>query len=457
MSALTALPARTLSRAIRNRDISCVELMTVVLQQIDQLNPSLNAIVNQLPHEQCLSLAAEADQALSNGQYRGWLHGIPFAIKDLSHAAGFATTYGSPLFKDFTPAADDPHVARIRGAGALIIGKTNVPEWGLGGHTDNALFGLTRSGTNPVLGAGGSSGGAASALASHMLPIADGSDMMGSLRTPAAFQEIVGFRPTPGLVPIAPELDPMNLKLVSIGPMGRDVADTAALFSTLTGQQDNWQQDRIRDALSGLTIGWLGDARGHWPTDPGLVTACEQFLNRLDAVGCRIAECEPPADLTTLWTCWVTLRQLALSAGKTIYDDPKQRDQMSVNWRWEITQGAELNPGAIEAAQQTRQEWQASLTTLFDRYDLLALPACQVYPFTAEGGPPSQINGALMDTYHRWLEVSLPASLGGLPTISLPLPSRKPELAAGIQFMASSGRDTELLHIASAIEGLITG
>ena len=133
------------------------------------------------------------------------------------------------------------------------------------------------------------------------------------------------------------------------------------------------------------------------------------------------------------------LRQLALSAGKAIYDDPKQRDQMSVNWRWEITQGAELNSGAIEAAQQTRREWQASLTTLFDRYDLLALPACQVYPFTAEGGPPSQINGALMDTYHRWLEVSLPASLGGLPTISLPLPSRKPELAAGIQFMASSG------------------
>ena len=153
MSALTSLPARTVSRAIRDRDISCVELMTVVLQQIDQLNPSLNAVVNQLPHEQCLSLAAEADQALSNGQYRGWLHGIPFAIKDLSHAAGFATTYGSPLFKDFTPEADDPHVARIRGAGALIIGKTNVPEWGLGGHTDNALFGLTRSGTNPVLGA----------------------------------------------------------------------------------------------------------------------------------------------------------------------------------------------------------------------------------------------------------------------------------------------------------------
>jgi len=258
-------------------------------------------------------------------------------------------------------------------------------------------------------------------------------------------------------VPVAPELDPMNLKLLSIGAMGRNVADTAALFSTLTGQRGKRQQDNGRDALSGLTIGWLGDARGHWPTDPGLVTACEQYLNHLDAAGCRIAECEPPADLTTLWTCWVTLRQLALSADKAIYDDPKQRDQMGANWQWEITQGAELNQGAIRAAQQTRREWQASLTTLFDRYDLLALPACQVYPFAAEDGPPSQIKGTLMDTYHRWLEVSLPASLGGLPTICLPLPSRKPELAAGIQFMANSGRDTELLDIASAIESLITG
>ena len=367
--------------------------MTVVLQQIDHLNPCLNAIVNQLPHEQCLSLAAEADQALSNGQYRGWLHGIPFAIKDLSHAAGFATTYGSPLFKDFTPEADDPHVARIRGAGALIIGKTNVPEWGLGGHTDNALFGLTRSGTNPVLGAGGSSGGAASALASHMLPIADGSDMMGSLRTPAAFQKIVGFRPTPGLVPIAPELDPMNLKLVSIGPMGRDVADTAALFSTLTGQRDNWQQNRIRDALSGLTIGWLGDAGGHWPTEPGLVTACEQFLNRLDAVGCRIAECEPPADLATLWTCWVTLRQLALSAGKAIYDDPKQRDQMSANWRWEITQGVELDSGAIEAAQQTRQECRLRSPHYLIAMTSLPYPLARFIPLPQRAGLHRKLMG----------------------------------------------------------------
>ena len=455
MSALTALPARTLSRAIRDRDISCVELMTVVLQQIDQLNPSLNAIVNQLPHEQCLSLAAEADQALSNGQYRGWLHGIPVAIKDLSHAAGFATTYGSRLFKDFTPAADDPHVARIRGAGALIIGKTNVPEWGLGGHTDNALFGLTRSGTNPVLGAGGSSGGAASALASHMLPLADGSDMMGSLRTPAAFQEIVGFRPTPGLVPIAPELDPLNLELVSIGPMGRDVADVAALFSTLAGEKESKQQGNGKSALSGLKVGWLGNAGGHWPTDPGLVTACEQFLKRLENAGCHIAECEPPADLTNLWACWITLRQLALSTGKPIYDDPNKRDQMGPNWQWEITQGAALNRDTIEAAQRTRRDWEASLTALFGRYDLLALPACQVYPFVAEDGPPSSINEEPLDTYHRWLAVSLPASLGGVPTISLPLPDRKPELAVGIQFMASSGRDGELLHLASAIEALM--
>ena len=455
MASLTDLSAGALSELIATRDVSCLEVMQAFLRRINALNPSLNALVNLASEERCLSLAAEADRALAAGNHQGWLHGIPVAIKDLANAEGFPSTYGSPLFENLMPVKDDPHVARMKAAGALVIGKTNVPEWGLGGHTHNALFGLTRNGRDPNLSAGGSSGGAATTLAGHLLPLADGSDMMGSLRTPAAFQGVVGFRPTPHRVPIPEEIDPFRLGLVSIGPMARNVADVSALFSTMTGVETRSPASPNPPHQNPFRIGWLGNAGGLWPLDDGLLEQSERVLFQLPKATFAVNHCDPPHPLTELWECWITLRQHALSSGRALYDDPDKRSLMGENWCWEIEQGLFARQSDIGAAQATRRRWSEALVTLFDRFDAIAAPACQVYPFEAVDGPPRQIAGKTLDTYHRWLAVSLPASLGGLPVISLPISSPSPERTTGIQLMMPAGQDEALLALAASIESIL--
>ena len=452
MSDLTALSAIELSQTIATGDASCVEVMDAFLEKIEALNPHVNALVNLIPRDECLKLAREADAAPRIDAGPGWLHGIPIAVKDLSRAKGLATTCGSPLFQDEIATYDDPHVAHLRAAGAIIIGKSNVPEWGLGGHTDNPVFGLTRNARDPRLSAGGSSGGAASALASGMLSIADGSDMMGSLRTPAAFQGLVGFRPTPGVVPLAPEMDPMELGLVSIGPMARDVADAEALFSTLAGRAPQTSAHNSPEPLlAGLKIGWLGSAGGHWPIEPSILRYCEQALAVLATAGAKVEACISH-QIANLWPCWLTLRQTALSPGKALYQDPSKRPLMSDNWQWEIQQGALLSRDDIGAAEQAQRAWRAELDGLFSEYDVLIAPACQVHPFTSTDGTPRQIHGRSLDTYHRWLEVSLPASLGNLPVVSMPIPGLSPQHMTGLQLMMPSGSDQALLSVARGVE-----
>ena len=455
MSDLTALSAIELSRTIASDDVSCVEVMDAFLERIETFNPHVNALVNLIPRDECLRLAREADATPYVDAELGWLHGIPVAVKDLSRAKGLATTCGSRLFRDEVATYDDPHVAHLRAAGAIIIGKTNVPEWGLGGHTDNPLFGLTRNALDPELSAGGSSGGAASALANGMLSIADGSDMMGSLRTPAAFQGLVGFRPTPGVVPLAPEMDPMKLGLVSIGPMARDVADAQALFSTLAGRALQTSAHNLPEtSLAGLKIGWLGNAGGHWPIEPSILRYCEQALEVLAAAGAKVDACTSH-QIAELWPCWLALRQTALSPGKALYQDPSKRPLMSDNWQWEIAQGTLLSRDDISAAKQTQRTWWAELSRIFSECDVLIAPACQVHPFKSEDGTPRQIHGRPLDTYHRWLEVSLPASLGNLPVISMPIPGLSPQHMTGLQLMMPSGSDQALLRVARGVEAVL--
>lgn len=452
MSDLTKLSAIELSRTIASGDASCVEVMEAFLEKIETLNPHVNALVNLIPHDECLKLAMEADAAPRIDAGPAWLRGIPVAVKDLSRAKGLATTCGSPLFQDEIATDDDPHVAHLRAAGAIIIGKTNVPEWGLGGHTDNPVFGLTRNALDTELSAGGSSGGAASALASGMLSIADGSDMMGSLRTPAAFQGLVGFRPTPGVVPLAPEMDPMGLGLVSIGPMARNVADAAALFSTLAGRAPQTSVHNPPEAsLAELKIGWLGSAEGQWPIEPSILRFCEQALAVLATAGAKV-DAYISHQIADLWPCWLTLRQTALSPGKALYQDPSKRPLMSDNWQWEIQQGALLSQDDIDTAEQAQREWRTELGELFSEYDVLIAPASQVHPFASADGPPQQIHGRSLDTYHRWLEVSLPASLGNLPAISMPIPGLSPQHMTGLQLMMPLGSDQALLSVARGVE-----
>lgn len=455
MSDLTALSAIELSRTIASGDVSCVEVMDAFLEKIETLNPHVNALVNLVPRDDCLKLAWEADAAPRVDAEPRWLQGIPVAVKDLSRAKGLATTCGSPLFQDEIATYDDPHVAHLRAAGAIIIGKTNVPEWGLGGHTDNPVFGLTRNAHDPRLSAGGSSGGAASALASGMLGIADGSDMMGSLRTPAAFQGVVGFRPTPGVVPLAPEMDPMGMGLVSIGPMARNVADAEALFSTLCGRAPlTSAHNPTEPLLAGLKIGWLGSAEGHWPIEPSILRYCEQALAVLATAGAKVDACTSH-QIANLWPCWLALRQTALSPGKALYQDPSKRPLMSDNWQWEIQQGKLLSRDDIDAAERAQRAWRTELGELFREYDVLIAPTCQVHPFTSADGTPRQIHGQPLDTYHHWLEVSLPASLGNLPVISMPIPGLSPSHMTGLQLMMPPGSDQALLTVARGVEAVL--
>ena len=454
MTEITRLTAVQLSKAIYKRSVSCVEVMDAFLRRINTLNPDLNALVNLIPPEDCLAMALESDQQLSSGNSAGWLHGIPIAIKDLFNSKGLPTTMGSPVFPQGVAQQDDPHVARIRAAGALIIGKTNVPEAALGGHTFNALFGLTRNGVDRSLTAGGSSGGAATAVSSHMLPLADGSDMMGSLRTPAAFQGIVGFRASAGAIPAATDADPLGLGLTSLGAMGRNVSDVSALLTTLSDNSAVHRQSphETSGQLKGLRIGWLGDADGHWPMANGMLAQCERALKNLQGMKTQVDLCSLPFPMADLWFCWLTLRQRSMLADRGLYEDSRSRSRMSDNWRWEIEQGMQRKQSDFSRAETLRRDWRATIERLFTQYDVLAAPAAQVFPFNAEAGPPTAIEGASLKTYHEWLAISLPASLAGLPVISLPIASGSATNMTGIQLMMPRGRDHELLTIAAEAE-----
>ena len=454
MTEIIRLTAVQLSKAIHKRSVSCVEVMDAFLGRINTLNPDLNALVNLIPPEDCLAMALESDQQLSSGNSAGWLHGIPIAIKDLFNSKGLPTTMGSPVFPQGVAQQDDPHVARIRAAGALIIGKTNVPEAALGGHTFNALFGLTRNGIDRSLTAGGSSGGAATAVSSHMLPLADGSDMMGSLRTPAAFQGIVGFRASAGAIPAATDADPLGLGLTSLGAMGRNVSDVSALLTTLSDNSAVHRQSphETSGQLKGLRIGWLGDADGHWPMANGMLAQCERALKNLQGMKTQVDLCSLPFPMADLWFCWLTLRQRSMLADRGLYEDSRSRSRMSDNWRWEIEQGMQRNQSDFSRAETLRRDWRATIERLFTQYDVLAAPAAQVFPFNAEAGPPTAIEGASLKTYHEWLAISLPASLAGLPVISLPIASGSATNMTGIQLMMPRGRDHDLLTIAAEAE-----
>jgi amidase len=454
MTEITHLTAIQLSEAIHSRSVSCVEVMAAFLERINALNPDLNALVSLMTPEACLAIALESDRQLSSGNSAGWLHGIPIAIKDLFNAKGLVTAFGSPVFPNVDAQQDDPHVARIRAAGALIIAKTNVPAAGLGGHTRNTRFGLTRNGLDRSLSAGGSSGGAATAVSSYMLPLADGSDMMGSLRTPAAFQGIVGFRASAGAIPAATDADPQGLGLTSIGAMARNVSDVSALLTTLCSDPAAHRHSPHGHSgqLKGLRIGWLGDADGHWPMANGVLAQCQRALENVEGLGAQIDLCPLPFPVADLWLCWLTLRQHSMLSDRALYEDPRSRSRMSDNWRWEIEHGMQQNQSDLYTAETHRRDWLTSVETLFRQYDVLAAPAAQVFPFDAEAGAPTAIEGTSLETYHEWLAISLPASLAGLPVISLPVAAGSANNMTGIQLMMPRGRDDDLLAIAARAE-----
>jgi len=475
---LTALRASELSEVIHDREVSCIEVMTAYLDRIDERNPSLNAIVSLRDREVLIAEASGRDDELAQGRSRGWMHGFPHAAKDLAETAGLRTTMGSPLLADHVPAVDALHVARIRAVGAIIIAKTNVPEFGLGSNTFNPVFGATVNPFDPSRVAGGSSGGATVALATCMVPVADGSDYMGSLRNPAGWCNVIGFRPSQGRVPAFPVRDAYTGQCATDGPMGRTVLDVALLLGTQAG----WDRraplsvagrltefDSIESArrsldgdLTGVRIGWLADLDGHLAMEPGILEVCEEALARMTDAGAEIVPVSLPFDHDRLWEAWLLWRHAAcLPTLSPWLRNERTAAQLKPEARWEAERGMAMSAMDLKRAAITRSAFHEAITGLIrtdrtgDGVDVLALPTAQVWPFSIEDRWPQRIGDREMDTYHRWMECTIHATFAGLPAISMPAGFGDAGLPAGIQLIGGPLDDVGVLRIAAAYEQTI--
>ena len=464
MSDIIELNGTELSQAIHQRQVSCVEVMDAYLTQIDRLNPTVNALVGFAERDAVKQLAQERDQQLARGESMGPLHGFPQAPKDLAPVAGMITTNGSPIFKNQQTTVDSAANAKVRAAGAIFVARTNSPEFGLGGHTYNTVYGTTLNAFDQRVSAGGSSGGAAVSVALHLLPLADGSDMMGSLRTPAGFNNIFGFRTSFGCVPAGPGDEVFFQQFGVVGPMARTVTDLGLLLSVqagfdpqvpLTRRQDDARKfsQPLDQNMSGKRIGWLGNLNGHLPTEPGMLETCQQALQHFAQVGCHVEEVIPQFDLDQLWRAWITLRGFMFTgANAALYQVPEKRALLKPEAIWEIENGLKLTALDVYEAARVRTAWYQTLRRLFETYDSLVMPTAQVFPFAAEQHWPAEIAGQKMDTYHRWMQGVIMATFAGLPALSAPAGFGPNGLPAGIQIIGPAQADLEVLKMAHAYD-----
>ncbi len=440
--------------------------MSAYLDRVDALNPRYNAIVSLQPRDALLREADALDAELCAGTDRGVLHGFPLAIKDLAPTAGIRTTLGSPLLAHNVPAQDDIMVTRMKRAGGIVIGKTNTPEFGLGSQTYNTVFGVTRNAWDASRTAGGSSGGAAVSLALRMQPVADGSDFMGSLRNPAAYNGVFGFRPSPGRVPSGPFGDQFVNQLGTQGPMARTMRDLALLFSVQAGRDLRVPLSiaesgapfaaPFRGLPRGIRIGWLGDLDGHLAMEPGILEACTEGLARLERIGCVVEPMSLGFAPERVWRTWLVWRHW-LVAGRVapFLADPTQRALLKPEARWEAEGASRLSAADVFAASVERSAFYAHVAALFERCDVLVLPSAQAWPFDAALHWPGTIDGRAMDTYHRWMEVVIYATLAGLPALSVPVGFNADGLPMGMQLMGRPQADRAVLELGAAYEATI--
>lgn len=434
------------------------------LDHIDAVNPLVNAIVARQEPEALLALAHERDGQLDRGQSMGALHGMPQAPKDIAPVAGIVTTKGSVLFRNHVPTVDAVVYERMRGAGAIFVGRTNTPEFGLGGHTYNGVYGTTGNAYDPTRSAGGSSGGAGAAVALHMLPVADGSDTMGSLRTPAAFNHVYGLRTSVGCVPNGPGDEVFFQQFSVTGPMARDVKDLAFLLNVqagfdarlpLTRRTDSPQSflGSLQKDFRGTRVGWLGDLGGHLPMETGLLETCAAALRHFESVGCKVESALPAFDFEKLWQAWIDLRSFSIAGAFTaLHDDKERRALLKPEVVWEIDRGRVLPGMRVYEALKVRTDWYRALLALFENYDFLVMPSAQVYPFAGELEWPRSVGGRSMDTYHRWMQAVMPATMAGLPALAVPAGFGLSGLPAGLQILAPVQSDLEVLKIGLAYD-----
>jgi amidase len=434
---------------IARREASAVEVVTAFLERVDAVNPAVNAIVTLVP-ERALADAAAADRA---GTPLGPLHGLPIAIKDLVDTAGIRTTYGSPLYAEHVPAADAWLVRRLRDVGAIVVGKTNTPEFGAGSQTFNPVFGATRNPYDLSRTPGGSSGGAAAAVAAGMLPFADGSDLGGSLRNPASFCNVVGLRPTPGRVP-APERgdlwDPLSVE----GPIARTAADAALLLGALAEPVSGplalgeWTPPDLGADLRGKRIAWSRDLGG-LPVDPAVTTALEQTRPVFAELGCEVVEAEP--DLAAADEVFHVLRALGF-VRRHAEEVRAHRDAVKDTIVWNVEQGLALDPERIARAQAMRSELFRRTAAFLEHYDALALPASLVPPFPVEQEWVDEIAGVRLETYLDWMRACTRISVTAHPAISVPFAFTADGLPVGLQLVGRYGDERGLLELAAGIE-----
>ena len=441
---------------IRRRELSATEVMQAHLDQIERHNPAVNAIVTFLP-EQALEGARALDALIAKGEQGGPLCGLPVAHKDLAPTKGIRTTFGSPVFADFVPQQDAIIVERLRKGGALTVGKTNTPEFGAGSQTFNSVFGATRNPYDLERTCGGSSGGAAAALASGMIPIADGSDLGGSLRNPASFCNVVGLRPSAGRVPSWPTLAGW-FPLAVVGPMARTVSDVALMMSAIAGPDPRspisieqpgslFSQPLERDC-KGLRIAW-SSSLGGLPVEPEVLRVLESHRNVFEQLGCVVEEADP--DLRDADEIFQVMRawNFELSYGELL---KTAREQMKDTVVWNIEEGMRLSGPQLGAAERKRTLLFHRMREFMDNYDFLVAPVVQVLPFDVNVPYVTEINGEQMTTYVDWMKSCYWISVTGQPALSVPCGFAANGLPVGIQMIGRYRDDFGVLQIGHAFE-----
>lgn len=453
--------ATTLAGQIRAKERSSAEVVSAFCDRIESVDGVVNAIPTRLEREAALALAREADRAVAAGEDLGPLHGLPIAIKDAQATAGMRTTMGSPVFADWVPDHDAELVRRVREAGAIVIGKTNLPEFGAGSHTFNPVFGVTRNPYDTTKSAGGSSGGAAAALASGMLPIADGSDLGGSLRNPASFCNVVGLRPSVGRVPDESPGPGWLARMTVSGPMGRSVGDVALLLSAISGYDagDPLSIEEDPGALAvplgaaprGLRLGWGGDL-GFLPVEPEILDVCASAAAIFEGLGATVEASSP--DFRSTMPAFQVQRALAFAQTATMLEqvNPAWRSMVKDTVLWNVDQGLALEAEDVARSDAERAALYRRVMDWFTDHDFLLLPSAQVLPFDVETEWPREVAGVPMETYVDWMEVCCVVSLTGLPAISVPAGFSEGGLPIGLQIVGRPRADRALLEVAHAFE-----
>jgi amidase len=461
VTALWENTAIMLAGMLRRREVSAREVIAAHIERIEEVDGAVNAVVTRC-FEQAMAKAAAADQALAQGEPPGLLHGLPTAHKDLIDTAGVRTTYGSPLFAHNVPGHDDLLVSRMAGAGAISLGKTNTPEFGAGSHTVNPVFGATRNPYDLSRSAGGSSGGAAAALAARMVCLADGSDLGGSLRNPASFCNVVGLRPSPGRVPRWPVTDPADT-LGVLGPMARTVADAALLLVVQSGPDP--QATIALDAppprltapadvtkllaqdLHGLRVAWSADLG--LPVEPAVRAALAPARTVLAGLGCQVTDAAPDlAGGDEVFRTWRALRFLT-AFGPLLRDHP---GDVGPNVAWNIERGRELTVADLSRATILWAALAERVSAFFAEFDVLACPVSQVPPFDVDLDWVHQIDGVPQESYLDWMRSAYLISVTGLPAISVPAGFTPDGLPVGLQLVGRRRADWHLLGVAATFE-----